>query len=89
MDEKKEELARAKDETEEKLKATKEQNDRFWQGFLEKRKTHPRDPPGSVGNVHTPLPRPDQTQTTSLGMADTVDKEHKNLTLMGVHAGEN
>jgi hypothetical protein len=22
-------------------------------------------------------------------MADTVDKEHKNLTLMGVHAGEN
>ena len=40
MDGRKDELARAKAETEENLKSTKEQNDRFWQGFLEKRKTH-------------------------------------------------
>ena len=45
MDGRKDELARAKAETEENLKSTKEQNDRFWQCFLEKRKTHPRDPP--------------------------------------------
>ena len=81
-DGKKNELARAKNETEEKLKVSKEENDRFWQGFLQKRKTHP-----SGSSVHTPLPGPDQTKTTLSGMADSVDKEHRNLTLMGVHAG--
>jgi hypothetical protein len=50
MDEKYNELARAKDETKEKMKTTKDQYNSFWQGFLEKRKNKPR---GSVQCANT------------------------------------
>ena len=55
--------------------------------FPGEKKNPQSDTSGSGSSVHTPLPGPDQTETTFSGMADSIDKEHRNLTLMGVHAG--